>query len=199
MSSRSLVVFAGSRGLGSSSLSLVSPVVRAVLRLGFGVSVGCSRGADALVLSAFFVLGDLPSALSVFAVGGSSGRGFWRGSAVGLVRRAASAGARVFWCSGGPLSLSLPRRLRSRSCACVRSAGAVAAAGGRGAFVAFVSGGFSASRGSWAAARVALRAGLPVVVFPVGCSVSRVPAFGGRWVSAGSGVWSRGFRWVPRG
>ena len=197
MSSRSLVVFAGSRGLGSSSLSLVSPVVRTVLRAGFGVSVGCSRGADALVLSAFFAVGGLPSALSVFAVGGSSGRGSWRGSTLGLVRRAASAGARVFWCSGGPLSFSLPRRLRSRSCACVRSAG------GRCAFVAFVSGGFSASRGSWAAARVALHAGLPVVVFPVGCSVSRVPAFDRSWVSAGSGVWSRfhrwGIRWFPRG
>jgi len=139
VSSRSLVVFAGSRGLGSSSLSLVSPVVRAVLRAGFGVSVGCSRDADALVLSAFFAVGGLPSDLSVFAVGGSSGRGFWRGSALALVRRAASAGARLFWCSGGPLSFSLPRRLRSRSCACVRSAGAVAAAGGRGAFVACTS------------------------------------------------------------
>ncbi len=188
MSSRSLVVFAGSRGLGSSSLSLVSPVVRAVLRAGFGVSVGCSRGADALVLSAFFAVGGLPSALSVFAVGGSSGRGFWRGSALALVRSAAAAGSRVFWYSGGPLSLSLPRRLRSRSCACARSAGAVLAAGGSAGFVAFVAGGASTSHGYWAAARVALRAGLPVGVFPVACSVSSVPPLGGSWVSTGSGV-----------
>ena len=48
-----------------------------------------------------------------------------------------------------------------------------------------------------------LRAGLPVVLFPVGCSVSRVPAFGGSWVSAGFGVWPRYnrccYQWVSVG
>ena len=117
MSSRSLVVFAGSRGLGSSSLSLVSPVVRAGLRAGFGVSVGCSSGAAALVLSAFFALGSLPSALSVFTVGGASGVGLLLLSSVPPPRLArVSSGTRVVLSrfrsrAGCALALALVRAL----------------------------------------------------------------------------------------
>ena len=198
MSAVPVVVFAGSRFLPSSVRSLVSRVVLAVLSAGFSVWVGCASGGDAFVLSSFLALGAAGSRLSVFAVGGSSGAGFWRCSAFSLVRRAAAAGARVVWWAGGGRSVPLRSRLWRRSRRCVFSGGSVASRGGRAGFVAFVSGGRSVSPGSWGSARLALSSGLSVVVFPVSCSVSCFPSLGsGSWVVAGSGVWASGFRWVP--
>ncbi len=188
-----LVGFFGSRSLPSSPL--VSRVVASVLASGRGVAVGCASGGDALALSAALAAGSSPL---VFAVGGPSGAGFWRGSALGLVRRAAAAGCPVRWWAGGAASLSLRRRLRARSVAFVA---AVSASGPGAGLVGFVRGGWSASPGSWGSVGSALAAGLPVVVFPVGCPVSAFPcSFRGvgrvRWLPAGSGVWAAGFRAV---
>jgi len=88
-------------------------------------------------------------------------------------------------------------RLRARSLALVRF---VAGSGSGAGLVAFVSS--PGSRGSFLSVRAAVRAGLPVVVFPVGFAASRLPVLpgGGRWVpAASSGVWAGGFRWVPAG
>jgi len=186
--------------LGVGASGLVSSVVRAVLVGGRGVSVGCAVGADALVLRvAAWVC---PSRVRVFAVGERSGRGFWRGSALGLVRWAAGRGVSVSWAAGGPVSGRLPGRLLLRSLRCV---GWAARSGPGCGLVAFVVGGWRASPGSWRSVRAAVRLGVPVVVFPVGCSVSCFPRWfrrgvpSGSWVVAGSGVWSSGFRFVPGG
>jgi len=100
-----------------------------------------------------------------------------------------------------------PALFSSAPLACVHSAGVVHTAGGSAGFVAFVWGGFSSSRGFWAAARVALRAGLPIVVIPVAFSGSRVSALG--WALGLRRLWRMaavlpsvlplGFRWVCGG
>jgi len=61
--------------------------------------------------------------------------------------------------------------------------------------------GFCGSR-SWASVSLAVGLGVPVVVFPcvpAGVSpLSVLPSsWSGSWVTAGSGVWSSGFRFVP--
>ena len=195
------VGFCGSRALPSSAASLVARVVASVVRSGRGVAVGCASGADAFALSAALASG---ARLSVFAVGGPSGRGFWRCSAFSLVSRAAASGASVSWWAGGRCSCpscsgsgsgrcpSLVGRLRRRSLAFVRF---VASSGSGAGLVAFVSS--PSSRGSFLSVRAAVRAGLPVVVFPVGFSPSLLPSLpgGGRWVpAASSGVWASGWR-----
>lgn len=222
-----VVGFFGSRGLPSVGAAggLVSRVVGAVVSSGRSVAVGCASGGDAAALSARLALPFPPSrsrsALSVFAVGGPGGAGFWRCSAVSVVSRAAalavspgfglSAPVSVRWWAGGAAGVRLGARLAARSAALVR---AVAAGGSGSGLVGFVSGGWSASPGSWRSVGLALAAGLPVVVFPVGCSVSCFPAsfapcrawpsprgVGPRlpvsWVpAAASGVWARGWRAV---
>jgi len=199
-----LVGFAGSRGLPSSAAAggLVSRLVASVLAAGCSVAVGCCSGADAAVLSAVLASPRFsPSSLSVFSAFGPGGRGSWRFSAVSLVLRAARLGVAVSWWAGGVSSRSLVSRLRGRSRALVASL--AASPGSR--FVVLVSGGPGASRGSWAAARAALRSGVPVVVFPVGCSLPS-PSFLARWSgfpglsvapAAASGVWSRGWLLSP--
>ena len=99
---------------------------------------------------------------------------------------------------GGPTSADLRRRLRARSVKCARSGGAVLTAGNRARFVASVAGGAYVSRGLWGSVREALRSCLPVVAFPVGCSVSCFPALGERWAVAGSNAYADGFRWAGR-
>lgn len=122
----------------------------------------------------------------------------------------------LWWAGGKGGDSSLVSRLRGRSRRLVRE---VAASGRRRGLVAFVSGGWSSSPGSWATVREAVQAGVPVVVFPFvpvsggsgvrwGFSAAprgfrSLPSLArwcgpGRWVVAGSGpVWSRGFRWEP--
>jgi len=84
----------------------------------------------------------------------------------------------------------------------------VAGSGSGAGLVAFVSS--PGSRGSFLSVRAAVRAGLPVVVFPVGFAAARLPVLpgGGRWVPVASlrqaqgrlsGVWASGWRWVPAG
>jgi len=177
-----VVAVAGSRGLGAEWAGVVGAVVRSVGRSGSAVGVGCCVGADALALGA-----ALASAVPcrVFAAFGPGGVGSWRGSSVAGVAAAGAAGAPVVWWAGG--SGPLVRRLGARSRAVVSvSCG----------LVAFVSGGFAASPGSWGSVRFAVSRGLPVVVFP--CGSFSLPLLGsGSWVVSGAGVWARGFRWVP--
>jgi len=219
----SVVGFAGSRSLPSLPApgGLVSRVVGSVVSSGRSIAGGCAVGADAAVLSARlrlpFASSTSGAALRVFAVGGPSDSGsfvsrlaslsgFWRGSALGQVRVAAAlavspghgccAPVAVRWWAGGGARLPLRVRLRRRSLALVS---ALAASPGS-ALVAFV--GRGRSVGTWGTVRAAVAAGVPVWVFPVGCSGVLFPPVGpgGTWVSgaaAGCGIWSRSFRWVP--
>jgi len=203
------VGFVGSRGLSSRWSALVGRVVASVARAGRGVAVGCAVGGDALALRACFSGGALRvPAVRVFAAFGPGGAGSWRCSAVRLVSSVArfpsafgwaGRGLRVVvsWWAGGGASVPLVARLRARSSALVSF---VAGSGSGAGLVAFVVGGPSRSPGSWRSVRLAVAAGLPVVVFPCGCSVSCFPSLGaGRWVRAGRGVWASGWRWVPAG
>lgn len=210
MSGRAFVGFCGSRRLPVGARSFVGAVVRAVVARGFGVATGCARGADSFAAQG--AVGHAP--LVVFSAFGPQGGGF-SGSAVDLVRSLASdPRAVVHWWAGGDQSVPLGRRLKERSLSWLRFLCEQADLGARVGVVAFVSGGWAASPGSWWSVRAAIRCGLPVVVFPcafVGgqlvwgeqaCPASRLPCLvrwvgGGRWVPAGSGVWSFGFRWVP--
>ena len=174
------IYFGGSRSLSPASAPLVS-VVSAVLASGATVSVGCSAGADQLVIRAVLSAG-CASRLVVRAAFAASGAGAWRCSAVSAVRAAAAAGASVSWLAGGALSVPLVARLMSRS---------IAGLSGASACVFFQPG-----PGSLAVAGVAAARGLPVFAFslaapaaPRGCagSWSRSSFFGfacWRWVSA---------------
>ena len=159
-------------------------MVRAVVRSGCGVSVGCSAGADQAVLQAAVFA---PSFLVVWAAFASSGAGAWSGSAVGAVSRAASAGASVRWLAGGPLSLPLRARLLRRSQAAL--AGACQAVF------------FQPGPGSLAVAGLAVLAGIPVFAFapsapaaPRGCAGAWSPVGASSWFAVfGSPCWV----WVP--
>ncbi|MFQ5510141.1 MAG: hypothetical protein ACE5FN_12535, partial [Leptospirillia bacterium] len=97
--SSGFVGFAGSRSLPVSARPLVASVVRSVVAAGRGVAVGCASGGDAFALVPALLSG---ARVRVFAVGGPSGRGFWRFSASGLVGSAARVfGAPVVWWAGG--------------------------------------------------------------------------------------------------
>ena len=205
-----LVGFVGSRSLSGSFSGLVGRVVSRVFSSGRSVAVGCASGADQLVLSA--ALSSLPRPASapwvhVFAAFGPGGLGSAGGaSAVSTVLSAASLvgapGSGLaspvvvhFWAGSSP-GVPLASRLRTRSATLVST---VAAALPPSGLVAFVSGGLSVSPGSWRSVRLAIRSGLPVVVFPCGCSVSCFPRLGsGSWVAAGAGpLWGSAWRWVP--
>ena len=138
------------------------------------VSVGCAAGADALALSAAVAAGASGRSLRVFAVGASSGAGFWSGSALSGVRLAAAAGASVAWLAGGSLSVPLRARLLRRSLAALR---------GCSAAVFFLAS--PSSPGSLRVASAAAAAGLPVFVFC--CGFAGFPASlagcSGSWVS----------------
>lgn len=205
----SVVAFGGSRSV--SSCPLVGRVVSSVLASGASVSVGCAVGVDALVVSSVLTAGA-GRRLSLFLVGsvvgpsGFSGGGrpvgFWRGSALSSVSAAEQASAVLHPLAGGPLSLPLRVRLFGRSVACCSSA---LAGGPHSGAVFFVAGGPSVSPGSWSVAAWCVRAGLPVVVFPVGSSGFVWP--GASWAgvagqfvpAASSGLWSSACRWSPAG
>jgi len=173
-SSFSSVGFCGSRSLPSSAQPLVASVVSSVLSGSSArLVVGCSVGADALVLSS--VPQSCLSRVSVFAAFGFSGRGACSLSAVPVVAAAGQGGAFVNWWSGGRLSVPLRLRLAKRSLALVRFL-----ARRHSALVCFLSS--PRSRGSLLACRVAARLGVSVFVFCVGFSPSRLPRLGrGSW------------------
>ena len=206
-----VVVVCGSRRFPPPGRLLAVRVVRSLLRSGRRLAVGCSGGADAVALGAALSSGcsAASGSVSVFAVGGSCGSGFWSGSAASLVFRAARSGASVRWWAGGPASVPLRSRLVGRSLAAVSAASGTGSGSGLVSFVSalpprpWAGSGLwrSCGSGSWSSVAAAALLGLPVVVFPVGFSLSSLPALpsgSGRWVPAGSGgVWSSGCLWLP--
>jgi len=190
-SSFSRVGFCGSRSLPASALPLVSSVVSAVLSGSSArLAVGCSVGADSLVLASV----PFPSfpRVSVFAAFGSGGRGACSLSAVPSVLASARAGASVVWWAGGKLSVPLRLRLAGRSVALVRFL-----AGARpSALVCFLSS--RKSRGSLLACRLAARLGVSVFVFCVGFSPVRLPRLGSGFWSPVQVAGSAAFQWQSR-
>ena len=189
-SSFSRVGFCGSRSLSASALPLVSSVVSAALSGSSArLAVGCSVGADSLVLASV----PFPSfpRVSVFAAFGSGGRGACSLSAVPSVLAAARAGASVSWWAGGRVSVPLRLRLAGRSVALVRFLAQVHPS----ALVCFLSS--RKSRGSLLACRFAARFGVSVFVFCVGFSPARLPRLGrGSW-SQVQLAGSPAFQWQP--
>lgn len=195
----SFVCVAGSRDLPAAWGPRVAAVVRSLLGGGRGVVVGCAAGADALALQAALAFPGVSAAsLAVLAVGGPDGVGFRAASAYpGVAQAALALPGAVRWWAGGPASLPLAARLVARSAAAV----SLAAASGAGAgFVAFVTS--PTSRGSFRAARLAARLGLPVLVFPCGFHPAQLPSLAGgrgvgRWVPvAATGAWAGAWRWA---
>jgi len=195
------VAFVGSRSC-PPSWPAVDAVVASVLSAGRLVGVGCCVGADVLALRAALAAAPSPSSVAVFAAFGPGGEGAGEWSAVDAVAVARRLGASLVWWAGGPASLSFRARCAARSAALVRWA----AEGGPGSgLVAFVSS--PSSRGSFRACRLAVAAGLPVVLFPFGWArrrpLFRVPALGPRfpgvWVPcrSRSPVWSSALVWRP--
>lgn len=173
-----LVGFCGSRSLPSAFSPLVALCVSAVASAGRGVAVGCAAGADRFALSAARVAGASVSLFSASSFG--VGRGSFARRSAALVSAVAASGGGcglvAFVSSGCPVGL-FPSASASRC------------------FSGFGS-------GSWASVAFAVGRGVPVVVFPCvssGVLASSVlpSAWSGSWVSAGSGVWSSGFRFVP--
>ena len=156
----SSIGFCGSRSLPASARPLVSSVVQSVLS-GSGTSpacqplrlaIGCSVGADSLVLSS--VPEALLSCVDVFSAFGFGGVGACRLSAVSSVLSVARAGASVRWWAGGLPSVPLHQRLALRSVALVRHLACTPPA----ALVCFLSS--PRSRGSLLACRLAARSGV---------------------------------------
>ena len=172
-----LVGFCGSRVLSSAFSPLVSSCVSSVLSAGRGVAVGCASGADRFALSAARAAGASVSLFSASSFG--SGRAAFARRSAAFVSAVAASGAGcglvAFVSSPCPVGL-FPSPSASRC------------------FSGFGS-------GSWASVALAVGLGVSVVVFPcvpAGVSPSSVlSAWSGSWVSAGSGVWSSGFRFVP--
>jgi hypothetical protein len=163
----SRVYFGGSRSFAGRSS--IAAVVNAALRSNCLVSVGCAVGADALVCGCVVGAGSARR-LSVFAVGGLSGAGFWSGSAVSVVSAAARAGAQVSWWAGGGEALPLRARLVRRS-----QAGLV------GASVACFFLASPESAGSLRVASLAAAAGVPVFAF-CGSRPAALVGLLGAWV-----------------
>lgn len=132
------------------------------------VSTGCAAGADQAAIQAALALGAAGQ-LSVAAVGGPGGLGFWSGSACAAVRLASLRGASVSWWAGGQLSVPLVGRLSARSKA--------ALVGCAAAFFFCAPGG---SAGSLKTAAVAAARGVPVYFFNNG-QLPALPGQAGSW------------------
>ena len=170
----SRVMFGGSRSLPAIPFfPLVQAVVSSWLSAGGQVSVGCAAGADQLVISSVLSAG-WASVLSVFAVGASSGAGFWSGSApLSLLVSAAAAGASVRWLAGGGPQVPFRARLLKRS---------LAALAGCSTAVFFLAS--PSSPGSLRVAAAAAQQGLRVFAFSCGFTCAPLPLAGcaGAWV-----------------
>lgn len=202
-----VVMVCGSRSLPPGAVRTVGQVVPVLLGAGSVLSVGCASGADAAAVSSALAQGA-GSRLQLFAVGGASGTGFaGKASAVAGLRAAVAAGAAVSWWAGGSAAVPLRARLARRSLACVQSASAGGPGSGLVAFVSslpsqpFGSGAWPAcGSGSWSSIAAAARAGLSVVVVPVGgLSGSLLPGLpgGGSWAAVSLAAQVGGFRWQP--
>lgn len=149
------VFFGGSRSLSGPAAASLADLASLFALEGGSVFVGCASGADAAVLRSVFAAS--PASLSVFAVGGPAGAGFFACSApFWLLRQAADAGVRVAWWAGGGPSVPPRSRLAIRTRVGVR-----AAAGSPPAAAVFGLSG-PVSVGSLAAAGFAASLGLPV-------------------------------------
>ncbi len=163
------IYFGGSRSLSSSPI--IGQVVGAVLASGSLAHVGCSAGADALVIGA--VRSSSFSQVQVFSAFSATGAGAWSGSAVSVVQSFALAGGSVSWLAGGGLAVPLRVRLIKRS---------LAGLAGCSSAVFFAPG-----SGSLAVAGHAVAQGVPVYVFgapagsPAGCAGSPAGC-AGSWV-----------------
>ena len=206
-SSFASVGFCGSRSLPASARPLVTSVVSAVCSgstvRSVQLVVGCSVGADALVLSS--VPRHMLSNLTVFAAFGFGGRGSCSLSAVPAVLAASRGGARIRWWAGGLPDVPLHQRLALRSVALVRFLARHASSFGGliqrppSALICFLSS--PRSRGSLIACRRAARSGVTVFAFCVGFSPA-IPLAGSFTIPlAGSPtclprLHHRGF-WIP--
>jgi hypothetical protein len=183
MFSSGVVALAGSRALPLGGASVVGYVVQSLRSSGCSLVVGCCTGADEVVLRTV-----PPASIQVMCAFGPGGRGSCQRSAVSAIdNHFQSYGSVTWWAGGGPL---VPLRVRL-----ARRTKAVVSAATAGLVVFPTS---PSARGSWLAARLAVGRGLPVVVFPLFFSPSLLPPLGnGKWVRAGSGMWSLGWRWMP--
>lgn len=198
------IMVCGSRDLSAEGVELVRGVVRSVMGSGRSLLVGCAVGVDAVALDeGLRVAADRVSLFSAFGPGGAGAVG--KVSNVAGVVRAAAVGVAVEWWAGGLASVPVRARLANRSLSAVR-----AVSGSGGVLVAVVNappprsfggGAFpSCGSGSWSSVAAAVQLGVPVVVFPVGFPSRALPSLPvpGQWVSAGSGVWSGGWKWSPK-
>jgi predicted Rossmann fold nucleotide-binding protein DprA/Smf involved in DNA uptake len=174
-----VVSVGGSVSLGVGGLAAVGSVAGALLSRGFSLAVGCACGAD-LAFVNYFISRSAASRVSVFAAGAASGSGFLSPLSAPALRSAESAGARVLWLAGGPLSVPLRARLSLRARACVSV----------GASAAFVVTEPDPASGSLKALAFAACLGHPVFVVPVGFAPAALPCLpgrSGRWLhSAGA-------------
>ncbi len=203
-----MIGFAGSRSLPSVGQKdgLISRVVGSAVRVGRSIAVGCCVGADAAVLQSRLEMpihADTSGIkLNIFAAFGPGGEGSCSLSAVRPICDLAVPLARspghgcyrpvtVNWWAGGGASVPLSARLAARSSALVSAVANTS----RPALVAFV--GPGKSIGTWRTVRAAFAAGVPVYVFPVGCSVLSFPSVhpdARFWLGVGGGgVWSHAF------
>jgi len=165
----SRIGFCGSRSLPDSAQTLVTAIVTAALRNSTArIAVGCSVGADSLVLAS--VPSSFASRLSVFAAFGPNARGACPFSDVQRVTVAARSGASVMWWAGGALDLPLRARLANRTSALVR----FLAQSSPSALFCFLSS--LESAGSLRACRLAARLGVSVFVAAIDLPVDALPA-----------------------
>ncbi len=102
--------FCGSRSLSASARPLVTSVVSSVLKESSAqITVGCSIGADELVLSS--IPESALSRVSIFAAFGAGGVGACSLSPVPSVINAVRGGASVNWWSDGNENVSVKGRL----------------------------------------------------------------------------------------
>jgi hypothetical protein len=203
-----MVAFSGSRVFPDDAAPAVGLLVRAALRQGLDLAVGCAVGADRAVVDAALAAFARPAAppparLHVFSAFGPAGLGAWRGSAVSSVQAADQVGARVAWWAGGDEQVDLKQRLACRSRAMV----AALACRPDPVLVVFLANlpppGARYGSGSWLTLRLALARGIRAFVVPVGAFAAACPAAlpaplprGGAWVPAQLGTVTA-YRWDP--
>ncbi len=179
------IYFGGSRNLPPLSFApFFGVIVRRVLRSGQAVHVGCSAGADQLVISC--IRSSSFPQVRVFSAFSPSGAGSCSVSAVSAVQAFAQAGGSVSWLAGGSLAVPLAGRLIQRSIAGLRGCSAAVF--------------FSPGAGSLAVATHAVAASIPVFAFTLGYHAAeppaQIPACAGQWVVssfAGFACW----QWSP--
>ncbi len=161
------IYFGGSRNLKEFSIPpIIAQVVGSVLASGAVVHVGCSAGADSLVIQSAIRSSSF-SQVRVYSAFSQSGAGSWLGSAVQQVMQFASCGGSVSWLAGGSLAVPLAGRLIQRSIAGLQGCSSAVF--------------FQPGSGSLAVAFHAVKAGIPVFAFSPSLP-SSIPNQAGSWV-----------------